>query len=69
VTDEPTQGAERIDEISQRLAELAEKLRDPTVDDAAAQEMAAEAAELTAEASDEVVRRLSTAEDPAGDEP
>ena len=69
MTDETMDGAERIDEISRRLAELAEKLRDPTVDDAAAQDMAAEAAELTAEASDEMVRRLRTAEDPAGDEP
>ncbi len=68
MNDAPTpQGPERIDEISRRLAELADGLRDPGIDDAAAQEMAAEAAELTAEASDEVMRRLRDA-GPADDE-
>jgi hypothetical protein len=68
VNESPDAGGGRIDAISRRLAELAELLRDPELAETAAEEMAREAAELTAEASDEVVRRMRAPESPAEDE-
>jgi hypothetical protein len=50
--------SERLGEIADRLRELAAELRGPDTDDERAQELATEAAELAAEAGTEAEREL-----------
>jgi hypothetical protein len=51
--------AARVRELAVKLAELAERLRDPEVGDQQAAGLAREAAELVSEAGNEIDRALS----------
>jgi hypothetical protein len=57
-----------LDQLADRLEELARQLRDSEIDEARAQELAKEAADVAAEAGDEVTRRLQAAAESADDD-
>ena len=65
MSDDARSDADSLAEISARLRELATLLRDPSLDDERAEELAREAAELAASAGEEADRAMgaSRAED------
>jgi len=53
------EAAARVRELAAKLGELSERLRDPEVGDAAAADLAREAAELVSQAGNEIDRALA----------